>query len=173
MLFDFATLLLRSSGIDASLIRAEVITYETFNLAFDGTLRKIISLRASLTTCVVALTTISARIFLRSSTVEFREIANLYSASKKVNLDSEIAELNEEDLRPSDRRELSAEPTKEITPRESKTVERITLVDNECDNALRMPFMECEPRLRWAARLIANATNSHNNLRMFRIMFNL
>jgi hypothetical protein len=84
----------------------------------------------------------SARIFLRASVVESREIANLYSASKKVNLDSESAELKADERRPSDKRELSAEPTKEITPRESRTVERMTLIASDCDSVLRISIMD-------------------------------
>jgi hypothetical protein len=55
------------------------------------------------------------------------------------------AELKAAERRPSDKRELRAEPTKEITPKESRTVERITLVASDCDNARRMPIMESEP----------------------------
>lgn len=106
---------------------------------------KMISRRASFDICVDAFTIMSARILFRSSLVEYLVIANLYSASKKVNLDSEIAESNEDDRSPSANREFRAEPTREITPSESKTVERMTLVARDWDSALRIPFMEICP----------------------------
>jgi hypothetical protein len=77
----------------------------------------------------------SASIFLRSSTVEFLEITNLYSASKKVNRDSAREEDNEADLMPSESLEYSAEPESETTPSERKTVERITFVASDCASA--------------------------------------
>jgi hypothetical protein len=80
----------------------------------------------------------SARIFFRSSTVEFLEITNLYSASNKVNLDSARDEDNEADLMPSESLEYSADPESETTPRESRTVERITFVASDCESVLRM-----------------------------------
>ena len=94
-----------------------------------------ISCRASFTIWVVELTMISASIFLRASTVEFREITNLYSASKKVNLDSAIEEESAADRIPSDSREYNAEPASDTTPSERSTVERITLVASDCASA--------------------------------------
>ncbi|MEY4153115.1 MAG: hypothetical protein RL470_1174, partial [Actinomycetota bacterium] len=61
--------------------------------------------------------------------------------------DSDIAELKPEERKPSDRREFSADPTKEVTPSERRTVERMTFVASDCDSALRIPFMESGPAL--------------------------
>ena len=78
-------------------MRSDDISYEFFERVVVAGRKKTTSRRASFTTCVVELTIISARIFFRSSTVEFLEMTNLYSASKKVNFDSASEDVRDAD----------------------------------------------------------------------------